>query len=91
MARPDRLEKTSLSSETVKRVIAFRVLANETGKNKGLGRASDDTSSVHVSNVDLNGGMVLGGNQTTSSRALACIETGVDAGRNRHVDANDEN
>lgn len=64
------LEVAVLSAEAVKRVVSLRGHADESGEDVGLGGAGEAASLVDISNVELDRGVVLGGDKTAGSRAI---------------------
>ena len=63
------LEVTILRAETVKGVIRFRLSTDKARHDIGLERSSHATAIIDISNVNLNRGVILGSNETTSGRA----------------------
>jgi hypothetical protein len=62
-------EETGRCCKTIERIISFTILTDKSGESERGVVTSDDTSSVNLGNVDLDGSMVLGVDETTSSRA----------------------
>lgn len=60
---------TILGGKAVERVIGLRLGADEAGEGVGGEGASVAAVLVNITNVDLNGGVVLGANEAVSGRA----------------------
>ncbi|KAG1427415.1 hypothetical protein G6F57_023257 [Rhizopus arrhizus] len=58
-----------LLSKTVEGVVRFSFLTNETTESVGGESVGIATISVDITNVDLNGSVVLGSNETVGGRA----------------------
>lgn len=67
------LQEAGLSSQVIEGIIRLAVLANKAGQGEALVVASDDTSAIHLSNVNLDSCMVLGTNKAASGRAIMSI------------------
>lgn len=67
----DVLEVTILGDKAVKGVIALGVGANEAGEGVGGELTGEVAGGINIANVDLDGGVVLGGNDAVGGRALA--------------------
>jgi hypothetical protein len=55
--------------ETVKSIVRLGFLTEETTESIGAEAVGGTTLSINISNVDLNGSMILGGDETVGGRA----------------------
>lgn len=61
-----------MSGKTVERVVGFTGSTDGTRDGIGLGLALDDSSvGINIGNVDLDGSMILGIDESAGSRALS--------------------
>lgn len=70
LSRPDILQKAVSSAQAVQAVVRLGVETDSTADGVGNRRTGGAALSVNVSNVDLDGSMVLGGDETVGSRAV---------------------
>lgn len=66
---PDGFEETLFGGQTAKRVVSFRSETNSTGEGESDRLASETAFSVNFTNVQLDGSVILGGDEAVSSRA----------------------
>lgn len=66
----DTLEVTVSAGETVEGVVGLTEGADETGEGVGLTASGGNSLLVNIRDGDLDGGVVLGGDQTVSGRAV---------------------
>lgn len=64
------LQKSSLGGKTIDGIIRFAIFTDISAQGEGLIVSGDDTIRINASNVDLNRGMVFGGDETVGSRAI---------------------
>jgi hypothetical protein len=69
LVRPDVLQVTIMSGKAVDGVISFGFLANKTTESIGGEGVGGTAFFVHVSNIELDGSVVLGSDETVSGRA----------------------
>jgi hypothetical protein len=70
LVRPDVLQVTIVGGKTVDGVVSFRFLADETTEGIGGEGVGGATFFIDISHVQLNGGMVLGSDETVGGRAI---------------------
>lgn len=64
------LEVAVLGAETVKGVIRLGLSTNESREDVGLGGTGNTARLIDISNVDLDGSVVLGSDETAGGRAI---------------------
>lgn len=73
LSRPDGFEETLFGGQTAKGVVSFRGETDGTSEGEGNGFTSETTFSIDFTNVQLDGSVILGGDQAVSSRATIVI------------------
>ena len=69
MSRALLLEVAVLGAEAVEGVIRLAHAADEAGQDVGLGGASEAARLINIGDVELDGSVVLGGDETAGGRA----------------------
>ena len=69
MSRPDDLQETDAGGQAVEAVVRLASLTHGSRNNVRLGASGDDTSSIHLGDVDLHRGVVLGSDDAVGGRA----------------------
>lgn len=76
----ERLQETSLLGELVKAVVRGTLVTDEPAEGEGGELASVETLLVNVANVNLDGSVVLGGDQAVGGRAIVVVSKYVGEG-----------